>query len=220
VKETLNKQGWHAFLLAMLLVAAKFSFQSLGADDGYLWGKSTEFWFWLTIFIPVLHQVIVGIGWRAQLHLRWMTNLFGEHALKVFAAFFFPLFIGRVISLAILGVSNTNSLFIPSAIRILLVIGFSVPAIYLGYSVVKYFGLKRALGADHFDPAYRGLPLVKEGIFKYTNNGMYVFGFFLLWAIAFGFASKAALIAAAFNHLYIWVHFYTIEKPDMETIYG
>jgi hypothetical protein len=25
---------------------------------------------------------------------------------------------------------------------------------------------------------------------------------------------------AAFNHLYIWVHYFTVEKPDMDYIYG
>jgi len=29
-----------------------------------------------------------------------------------------------------------------------------------------------------------------------------------------------ALLLAGFNHLYIWVHYYCTEKPDMERIYG
>ena len=32
--------------------------------------------------------------------------------------------------------------------------------------------------------------------------------------------SLAALAAAAFNHLYIWVHFYFTELPDIRFIYG
>jgi len=32
--------------------------------------------------------------------------------------------------------------------------------------------------------------------------------------------SEAALVAALFNHLYIWVHFYFTELPDMKFIYG
>ena len=87
--------------------------------------------------------------------------------------------------------------------------------------MVRYFGVKRALGADHFDPGqYRDLPMVKEGIYKYTGNGMYIYGFFLLWVPGVLLASPAALLAAAFNHLYIWVHYYTTEKPDMDFIYG
>lgn len=87
-------------------------------------------------------------------------------------------------------------------------------------SVRKYFGFKRAAGADHFDPAYRDLPLVNEGIFRFTNNGMYLFGFFLFWAVAIGFDSKSALAVAAWSHAYIWVHWFATEKPDMEYLYG
>jgi hypothetical protein len=49
---------------------------------------------------------------------------------------------------------------------------------------------------------------------------MYVFGFCVLWVPGFWFASAAALIVALFNHLYIWVHYYSTELPDMKRIYG
>ena len=88
------------------------------------------------------------------------------------------------------------------------------------YSVTRYFGMARATGADHFDLRYRGMPLVKEGIFRFTNNGMYLYAFFLFWTIAIGFNSVAALIVTAFSHAYIWVHFYATEKPDMEFLYA
>jgi hypothetical protein len=32
--------------------------------------------------------------------------------------------------------------------------------------------------------------------------------------------SSAALLLAAFNHAYVWVHYFTTEKPDMGVIYG
>ena len=88
-----------------------------------------------------------------------------------------------------------------------------------GVSVQRQFGMQRAAGADHFDSRYREMPLVEKGIFRFTSNGMYLFGFFLFWAVAVGFNSAAALVVAAFSHLYIWVHFYATEKPDMEFIY-
>jgi protein-S-isoprenylcysteine O-methyltransferase Ste14 len=89
------------------------------------------------------------------------------------------------------------------------------------YSVFHYFGVDRAYGEDHFKTAkYRNKSFVKQGMFKYTDNAMYKFGFLILWAIALVFLSKAALLAAAFNHLYIWVHFYFTELPDIKHIYG
>jgi hypothetical protein len=48
---------------------------------------------------------------------------------------------------------------------------------------------------------------------------MYTFGFLILWSLALLSLSKAALIVAAFNHLYIWVHFYFTELPDIRHIY-
>jgi hypothetical protein len=63
------------------------------------------------------------------------------------------------------------------------------------------------------------MPFVRQGIFRFTSNGMYLYAFLLSWAIAIGFNSSAALAVAAFSHAYIWVHFYSTEKPAMEFIY-
>ena len=87
-------------------------------------------------------------------------------------------------------------------------------------SVKRYFGFKRAFGVDHFDPSYRSVPFVKKGIFRFTGNGMYTFGFFLLWIPGLWYASISALCVALFNHLYIWVHYYSTELPDIKRIYG
>ena len=71
---------------------------------------------------------------------------------------------------------------------------------------------------DH--ESYRHLPFVREGIFKYTPNAMVTFGFLILWVPGLIFFPKAALLAAWFNHFYIWVHYYTTELPDIRFIYG
>jgi hypothetical protein len=86
--------------------------------------------------------------------------------------------------------------------------------------VKRYFGLTRAFGIDHFDAFYRSLPFVRKGIFRFTRNGMYVYGFLILWVPALWFASLAALSVALFNHLYIWVHYFATELPDIRRIYG
>ena len=92
--------------------------------------------------------------------------------------------------------------------------------IYAMYSVERYFGMARAAGADHFDPRYRDMPLVRKGIFRFTSNGMYLYAFLLFWTLAVFFDSAAALTVAAFSHAYIWVHYYATEKPDMEFLYA
>lgn len=95
-----------------------------------------------------------------------------------------------------------------------------VSALYLFYSVHRYFGFRRAFGIDHFNASYRTMPFVRQGIFRYPSNGMYVFGFLLLWTAGLWFASVAGLAAALFNHFYIWVHYFATERPDMRRMYG
>jgi len=88
------------------------------------------------------------------------------------------------------------------------------------WSVHGYFGVARALGGDHFRQVYRGLPLVRQGAFRYSNNAMYAFVFLVFWSIALLTGSRTALAAALFQHAYIWVHMYYTEGPDMQVIYG
>ena len=85
-------------------------------------------------------------------------------------------------------------------LSIIIAVVLLLPALYLFYSVRTYFGFKRAYGIDHFDASYRNMPFVKQGIFRFTSNAMYTFGFFLLWVPGFLFLSQAALLAALFNH--------------------
>jgi protein-S-isoprenylcysteine O-methyltransferase Ste14 len=127
---------------------------------------------------------------------------------------------GFAIAVLGLAISDRGSIGLPFAVRVVVPILLAIPAIYTFYSVARFFGFSRAMGIDHFDPEYKNAPLVKEGIFKWTSNSMYVFGFFIFWVIAFAFASRAALVVAGFSHAYIWVHFFCTERPDMELIYG
>ena len=62
--------------------------------------------------------------------------------------------------------------------------------------------------------------LIKKGIFKYTKNSMYVFGLLILFVPGLIFASKAALLLAAFNYGYAWMHYFTLELPDIRQIYS
>ncbi len=105
-------------------------------------------------------------------------------------------------------------------LRCVLCTVLGLPAIYAGYSVARYFGVSRASGADHFDASYRDLPMVDKGIFKYSSNSMYTFAFLAFWVIGIAAASWLAILAAAFSHAYIWIHYFCTEKPDMNLIYG
>ena len=130
------------------------------------------------------------------------------------------LLVGRPIAITFLAFSNQGSSHIDLRILYVIALLLLVPILYLAYSLVKYFGVKRVLGIDHFDTSYREESLVQEGIFKYVNNSMYIFGLLILWLPGLLLASKAALLAALFGHVYIWVHYFTVEQPDMRYIYG
>src|SRR5699024_1571993 len=106
---------------------------------------------------------------------------------------FFLLFVGRFLSLVALAWLDRGSLGLQILPRSLLTIILGLLGLYAAYSVKRYFGFARAAGADHFDSRYREMPIVKEGIFRFTNNGMYGYAFLLNWAIAFAFNSTTAL---------------------------
>jgi Phospholipid methyltransferase len=214
-----EKQGWHLLSLVVLLAGVA----ALAHGDvltGSLWGISTQTWLWIAIAVPVIHQISVWLFWRLELHYGLITRWFGDKGFPIYKVIFTIFFAGRPISLIFLGLSNYKSLaFNPwLAYGIAAILFF--PFVYTMYSVAHYFGIDRAYGIDHFDPSYREKPFVKRGMFRYTDNAMYKFGFLILWSIALVFLSQAALIAAAFNHLYIWVHFYFTELPDIRHIYG
>jgi hypothetical protein len=216
----LEKQGYHLVLLVILLLGVVAAARG-DVLDGSLAGFSTGIWFWLAIIVPIIHQIFVLILWRGELYYQMLSNAFGEKAFYVWSIGFMVLFTARPVTILVLAVANRGTLNMPVWLAWLLSLICLGLAIYLFYSVIKFFGLKRALGIDHFQPdKYRNQPLVKEGIFKWTSNGMYLFGFLLLWVPGLLFMSRAALLAALFNHLYIWVHYYFTESPDMKYIYA
>ncbi len=215
-----ERQWLHVLLLAFLVIGARLVCNFDGVLDGQLWGITTLVWFWLAITLAMAHQLFVWFCWRIQLHCNWLSRFLGNLAFPLYAAVFSMLGILRVVAVFLLAISNSGTQPGNSIILKLLAVVMMLPAAYLFYSVFRYFSFKRAFGIDHFDASYRALPLVRSGIFRFTRNGMYVFGFLLLWVPGLWFTSAAALCIALFNHLYIWVHYYSTELPDMQRMYG
>jgi len=221
VKEVFRYQIWHLLCLVILIAVIQIFITYDGnLVNGALGGISTRTWFWIAISIPVLHQIYVWIIWRLELYHKMFTSRYGlSKAFKLFAAGFSLLFVCRLIFIIILAFSSRDSLSINSSF-VYIAAGIIAPVVfYLFYSVKNYFTIERAFGIDHFDKNYNE-PYVKGGIFRYTKNGMYVFGFMILYLPGLLLFSKAALAAALFNHIYIWVHYYFTELPDMKVIYG
>jgi hypothetical protein len=204
-----NGQGLNTFCLLALLAAISICWTFLGKPYPGL--------FWVAVSFPIVHQVFVWLAWRLELRSAVTSKIIG---FRGYLVIFFLLFGGRFISLFALAWADRGSMHLGAFHRFSITGIFAVIGIYAMYSVLRYFGLKRAAGADHFDPRFRDMPFVRQGIFRFTSNGMYLYAFLLFWAIAIGLNSSAALAVAAFSHGYIWVHFYSTEKLDMDFIYS
>ena len=218
-----KNQFWHLLSLAILLPVLIVFINKNEVDILYggLFHVETYIWLIAAILAPIVHQIYVLICWRSELYYKSITKLFGrKKGFRLYKIGFAVLILLRLVTIVILAISNEGTLYISPIISYSLAALFVIPVIYLFYSVFKYFGMDRAFGIDHFEPeAANNLGMVKEGIFKYTSNGMYVVGFLILWIPGLIFLSKAALLAALFNHIYIWIHYYFTELPDMKFIY-
>ncbi|MEX0660438.1 MAG: methyltransferase [Balneolaceae bacterium] len=209
----------HLSMLLILLTALIMVSVLPPIRAGSFLGVSTIVWFWVAVFAPIAHQIYVWIMWRLELYEKALSKRFDD-PFKIFSVFFKLLGLSRFLIIP-LAIANQGTITLNPVLQWGLSALFIFLSGYLFYSVIRWFSLKRAMGFDHFIPEVaRDWKMVDKGMFKYSSNAMYTFGFLLLWAIAIMFESSAALIIAAFNHLYIWVHYYCTEKPDMDFIYG
>ncbi len=215
-----ERQGWMVLYLTVSLYLLYYlTQQSADLLTGELWGLSTQAWLVTAVVLAIGHHFLVWFCWRFQLYYSLITRYLGMSGFYIYSGLFFVFFIPRICVVFFLGYANRNSLEV-SHLFLYTVTAVITPFIlYTFYSVRKYFGLLRATGIDHFDPAYRKKPLVRQGMFKYTNNAMYTFGLLLLLVPGLIFASKTALLIGVFNYCYGWVHYFTLEVPDMREIY-
>ncbi len=214
-----ERQGLHALALAVLLAALHGLLGSNALRGQYL-QLTTPAWLATAIAVAVVHQCYVWFVWRAELYHHWISAAFGRRAFSLYASLFSVLLISRLLVIIALALANRDTLPVAKGVSWIVAAVLLVPVLYLFDSVRRHFTFRRAFGVDHFDPAYCRLPLVREGIFRLTPNAMYVFGFLTLWIPGLLLRSQAALWAALFSHLYIWVHYYTTELPDMRRLYG
>ncbi len=197
-----ERQGIHLVALGGLLAVAAWLGRATVAPA----------WFWASLAAPVGHQVFVWYCWRAQ--------LFDVRPRPGFRAFGFGFAAwGGARFVTMVGLAVVTADTMAADLRWLAGL-VALPAGFALYSVARYFTFRRAVGIDHFDTAYRGAPLVSQGIFRFTRNGMYTYAMLLMWLPGLWWSSRAALISAGFTHAYIWVHYYCTELPDMERIYG
>lgn len=216
----LKNQLWHLLFLIVTNAVLWYLIENGNLIlEGSLFGITTYGWFVFALLIPIVHQVYVLICWRLELYYKGITSKFGNNGFKLYKTGFFILFIGRFFTITLLAASDNNELSIDTWVQVLILIVLVIPALFAFYSVKKYFGFDRAAGLDHFDGSIAKVPFVKEGIFKITSNGMYKYAFLIFYVPGVIWLSQSALIIALFSHVYIWVHYYFTELPDIKHIY-
>ncbi|MCP5038653.1 MAG: hypothetical protein GY945_13760 [Rhodobacteraceae bacterium] len=222
-----GKSNWGQILEGQLQHLGIVTLMSIGAisllanptDAPRLLGLTAYGWAITSISLAIVHQVIVAIVFRLQLHRNLLSRLFGDADMRIWAIVFLPLLASRPLTLIMTGWADTTPLTDVRWAELALGLALLAPALWAMHSTLFHFTIPRALGGDHFRDEIAALPMVKKGAFAYTNNAMYGVVFLGLWAIALLFGSWNALVTAAFHHAYIWVHMYTTEGPDMRRIY-
>ena len=215
-----ERQGYHLFILFLLLFGVTAAGIFLPLSEGELFGISSAAWFWGAVAAAIIHQFYTVIMWRLELYGRVLSGWLGENSFPIFKGFFALFGLSRLLIIP-LAISNRGTLELPGIIQWGLSSILLILSAYLFYSVIRWFGIDRAAGLDHFKPKEaREWKFVNKGIFRFTSNGMYVYGFLFLWVPGLMLESASANLAALFSHIYIWVHYYCTEKPDMKFIYS
>lgn len=221
LKDIFRYQIWHFSFLAISLLLLQYYAEQQQQSMQLSWlGITVNVWFWMAVAVPVLHQVYVWLIWRVELYQHRFTARFGlRKSFQYYCVLFSLLFAGRLLFIIALAVSTRQTLLLAPWISYLLTALITPLVLFLFYSVHKFFTFERAFGIDHFIKDFNK-PFVKKGIFRYTSNGMYFYGLMVLYIPGLLLFSEAALVVALFNHVYIWVHYYCTERPDIQVIYG
>jgi len=213
-------QGYH--LLLYVAIGAVLYAVVMQFPDGHrkIWGLSAREMILLSWIFAALHQGWIAFFWRTELYFRKIGAWFGRAGFAIFRIGFVVFASCRLLLLIPISVATAETAAIPRALSVGLIVVTSPFILWGFYSVFVYFGVTRALGADHFDPAYRGGALERRGIFKYIPNSMYTVVLLVLYHPGLLWDSGPGLITAAAHHALVWTHYFCTEKPDMKEIYG
>ena len=94
----------------------------------------------------MLHQVYVWLCWRIELHNKGLTTLLGPGAFPTFAFGFAVIGITRVVAVFVLAYANQGSVALNLFVLKIAAVAAFIPALYLFYSVQRYFTFRRAFG--------------------------------------------------------------------------
>ena len=220
ISKVFKHQAWHFLFIVFFSLVFFIVFEFNAFLSGQLWGISTSIWALWAISAAVFHHIYVLLTWRLEMYYHILSKSLGKYTFLIYEIGFFLFFFGRIILIFLLAFSNASTLSLLFPIRVVIIIVIAIPMFYTFYSVIRYFGIHRAAGADHFLQEYREKPFEKRGIYRYSSNAMYKYAIGVVWIPGLLLGSVTALLVALFNHLYVWVHYFTLEKPDLKILFG
>lgn len=181
----------------------------------------TSSWWSLLAFVSAAsHQGVVAYVWRREIFHPSSNEDQRRRRVRVFAVAFALLVALRLVLTVILSKNTTGSIDFNPLLRLVAIGAIVVLAGYTFYSVIRYFGMYRALGADHFDSSYRQKPFVTKGIHRFTSNSMYTFGILPFLLPGLLFQSAEGMAFGLYRYIAIWLYYWATEKPDIRHLYG
>ena len=220
VERFFEGQIWQISILAVLFFSFYFFYDLFAISEGQWLGLKTRTWYLTAIITPIIHQMYVWLCWRGELYFNALSRIMGRAAYLIYSLVFFILIFIRFFAIVAVCIADYKSFNISAPLRYSFSFIIHLPALYAIYSVVRYFGFRRTPGEDHFKPEeYRQKPFVKEGMYKYSSNVMYVYVGLIFLALAVFCASKGGLILSLYMYATVWTHYFCTEKPDIRSIY-
>lgn len=216
----LERQGYHLLAFVLLGLLQYAALRLLPPGHGSAWGMSSEEWVAFGWIFAGLFQGWVSFFWRMELYGGRISARLGKAGFTIHEIGYGVLAFLRFLPLIPICIATRGTIPLPPAVSLALIVVTTPPVFWAIWSAIRYFGFARAAGADHFDPAYRGRPLEKHGIYKYVPNAMYSVALLGLYHAGLVWFSTLGLIVAAAHHAFVWVHYFCTEKPDMRAIYA
>ncbi len=205
--------AWAALGAVLLAVTAPLdtgrTFAGLGAPA----------WVAIAWTLALAHHAWIFAFWRLELYAGKSSEWFGrERGFRVFQAGFLILGPARMLLVGPISCASAGALSVPPALAIGYAIATSALCLWAGDSLVRYFGLRRACGADHFFDEYRRMPLETRGVHRFSPNAFYVFVLPALYQPGLLFGSALGLAVAGAQHAMVWIAYYAAERRDMDVL--
>lgn len=105
--DILKGQPQHLAMVTLMALGA-LSLLSNPANAPHMLGLSSYGWAVTSIVLAIVHQLVVALVFRLQLHRNMMTRLFGTRDMAIWAVIFMPLLIARPLTIIMTGWADTT----------------------------------------------------------------------------------------------------------------